>query len=392
MSAWGWRVPFALGAVIGLTVFYLRRRMDESDDFLEHQRELAEIKAGRRPRTRLGMTAIIREYPRGFAIAFGVAIGGGVVFYTYTGYLERYLVSVRGFDKDDVSLMSFAALTVFLVIQPVAGWLADRIGARRVMRIFAVGTMVTTPVIFVVVAHTSSLVVAFASLIVGLVFLACYGGAAATLYADQFPTKVRALGMGMAHSLANAIFGGTTEMLALALRESGHEGVFPWYIVATAGATLLARGLRAAQSPASYLGSTSAGSMPSSSATCSTRMVRTSASRSARVSQRCSMGRRKSTSRVGWPPLPRTSDESGTVPVAQSSGICGASSTAYSTSPRRSAHRRSRSATTSRTSSSNRSRGVGSTGSPGRSGRIAGPRMPRPRRSPRAAVVSRQRA
>ena len=162
------------------------------------------------------------------------------MFYTYTGYLERYLVSVRGFDKDDVSLMSFAALTVFLVIQPGAGWLADRIGARRVMRIFAVGTMVTTPVIFVVVAHTSSLVVAFASLVVGLVFLACYGGAAATLYADQFPTKVRALGMGMAHSLANAIFGGTTEMLGLALRESGHEGVFPWYIVATAGVTLLA--------------------------------------------------------------------------------------------------------------------------------------------------------
>ena len=126
------------------------------------------------------------------------------------------------------------------MIQPAAGWLADRIGARRVMGIFAVGTMVTTPMVFVVIAHTSSLLVAFASLVVGLVFLACYGGAAATLYADQFPTKVRALGMGMAHSLANAIFGGTTEMLALALKESAHEGVFPWYIVATAGATLLA--------------------------------------------------------------------------------------------------------------------------------------------------------
>jgi MHS family alpha-ketoglutarate permease-like MFS transporter len=240
MSEWGWRVPFVLGAIIGLTVFYLRRRMQESDDFLVHQRELAEIKAGRRPRTRLGMTAIIREYPRGFAIAFGVAIGGGVVFYTYTGYLERYLVSARGFDKDDVSLMSFAALAVFLLLQPAAGWLADRIGARRVMGIFAIGTMVTTPVVFVVVAHTSSLLVAFSSLVVGLAFLACYGGSAATLYADQFPTKVRALGMGMSHSLANAIFGGTTEMLALSLKESGHEGLFPWYIVATAGATLLA--------------------------------------------------------------------------------------------------------------------------------------------------------
>ena len=51
MTDWGWRVPFVLGALIGLTVFYLRRRMQESDDFLEHQRELAEIKAGRRPRT-----------------------------------------------------------------------------------------------------------------------------------------------------------------------------------------------------------------------------------------------------------------------------------------------------------------------------------------------------
>ena len=162
------------------------------------------------------------------------------MFYTFTGYLERYLVAARGFDKDDVSLMSFAALVVFLVIQPAAGWLADRIGARRVMAIFAIGSMVTTPVIFVVISHTSSLFVAFLSLVVGIAFLACYGGAAATLYADQFPTKVRALGMGMAHSLANAIFGGTTEMLALALKESGHEGVFPWYIVATAGVTLLA--------------------------------------------------------------------------------------------------------------------------------------------------------
>ena len=186
------------------------------------------------------MTAIIREYPKGFAIAFGVAVGGGVMFYTFTGYLERYLVAARGFDKDDVSLMSFAALVVFLVIQPAAGWLADRIGARRVMAIFAIGSMVTTPVIFAVISHTSSLFVAFLSLVVGIAFLACYGGAAATLYADQFPTKVRALGMGMAHSLANAIFGGTTEMLALALKESGHEAVFPWYIVATAGVTLLA--------------------------------------------------------------------------------------------------------------------------------------------------------
>ena len=322
--------------MIGLTVFYLRRRMEESDDFLAHQRGLAEIKAGRRPRTRHGMTAIIREYPKGFAIAFGVAVGGGVMFYTFTGYLERYLVAARGFDKDDVSLMSFAALVVFLVIQPAAGWLADRIGARRVMAIFAVGTMVSTPVVFVVIAHTSSLLVAFLSLIVGLAFLACYGGAAATLYADQFPTKVRALGMGMAHSLANAIFGGTTEMLALALKESGHEGVFPGTSSRPPGRPCWPwRSCR--QSPASYLGSTSAGSMPSSSATCSTRTVRTSASRSARVSQRCSMGRRKSTSRVGWPPLPRRSDESGTVPDAQSSGICGASSTAYSTRPSRSA-------------------------------------------------------
>jgi hypothetical protein len=93
--------------------------------------------------------------------------------------------------------------------------------------------MITTVPVFAVIGHTSSLLVAFACLLVGLVFLAGYGGSAAALYADQFPTKVRALGMGVAHSLANAIFGGTTEALALWLKESGHEALLPWYVVAT---------------------------------------------------------------------------------------------------------------------------------------------------------------
>ena len=97
-------------------------------------------------------------------------------------------------------------------------------------------------------------------------------------------------------------------------------------------------------------------SMPSSSATCSTTTVSTIASRSVRVSQRCSIGRRKSTSRVGVAPVPRTSDDSGTVPGSQSSGICGVSSTAYSTRPSRSCQRSSMSVTMSRTRSSKRSR------------------------------------
>ena len=96
---------------------------------------------------------------------------------------------------------------------------------------------------------------------------------------------------------------------------------------------------------------------------------------------RCSMGRRNTTSRVGVVPLPRTSEASGTRSVSQSSGICGASSTAYSTSPRCSCQRSSSSVTTSSTSASKRSRRVRSSGVPGSRGRTAGPRIPRPRRS-----------
>jgi MHS family alpha-ketoglutarate permease-like MFS transporter len=239
LTEWGWRVPFVLGALIGLVVFYLRRNMAESQAFVEHQRELADVAAGLRPQMRLGMASVIKEYPRGFAIAAGVAIGGAVAFYTYTGYLQKYLVNSAGFDKDDVAPVTLGALVVFLVLQPLAGWLADRYGARRVMATFAAGIMVVTVPIFTVVAHTSSLLVVFLATVLGIVFLAGFGGSATAIYSEMFPTKVRAVGMGVAHSLSTAIFGGTTETLALSLKESGHEALFPWYVVAAAAATLV---------------------------------------------------------------------------------------------------------------------------------------------------------
>ena len=243
LQAWGWRVPFVLGAALGLTVFYLRRRMQESDAYVEHQRELAEVAAGRRPATRLGMTAIVKEYPKQFAAAFALTVGGSVAFYAYTTYLQKYLVNSAGFDRDDVSVVGFAALTVFLVLQPVAGWLADRFGRRSVMAAFAAGTMVATVPIFTLAGRTSSLLVAFGLMVLGLVFLAGFSGAAAAINAELFPTKVRALGMGVAHSLATAIFGGTTESIALALKDAGRESLFPWYVVGAAAVTLVTMAL-----------------------------------------------------------------------------------------------------------------------------------------------------
>jgi MHS family alpha-ketoglutarate permease-like MFS transporter len=228
LAAWGWRVPFALGAALGLTVFYLRRHMGESDAHLEQQ-------ASRAVRQR-GMSVLWRDHRRQLGVAVAISTGGSVAWYTYTTYLPKFLVNSAGLDKNDVALVGFAALVVLMVLQPLAGLLADRFGRRALLAISAVGTIVVTVPIFTLAQHTTNLFAVFGLMVLGLFFLAGFLGAPAEL----FPTHLRALGLGVGHSIATAAFGGTVETVALELKQLGLGGVFPWYVVVTACVMLAA--------------------------------------------------------------------------------------------------------------------------------------------------------
>ncbi|MFJ8930032.1 MFS transporter [Streptomyces sp. NPDC102364] len=233
LAGWGWRIPFVVGAVAGLTVMYLRRTMEESEHF---QKEQARATDGERK----GLVALFKEYPRQLLAVFGLAIGGTVAFYTYTTYLQKYLVNTAGIPKSTVTVIGFAALFVYMLLQPLVGALSDRVGRRPVMFGFSIGCMVLTVPVMTFLGHTSNPWVAFLLMTLALAFVTGYSALAAIVKAEMFPTKVRALGVGLPHALVTATFGGLTEPIALALKQNGHETVFFWYVTGCVALTLLA--------------------------------------------------------------------------------------------------------------------------------------------------------
>ena len=62
---------------------------------------------------------------------FALAIGGTVPFYTFTTYLQKYMVNTAGIPKETASVINFAALFLFMCLQPIAGALSDRIGRTQ---------------------------------------------------------------------------------------------------------------------------------------------------------------------------------------------------------------------------------------------------------------------
>ena len=129
MYSWGWRIPFFIGAAASLVVLYLRRTMDEST-FFEAEKEAEQKAAESGQKVRKGLSALLREYPVQLFVVFALAIGGTVSFYTWTTYMQKYLVNTSGISKPTASLIVFSALFVFMFLQPIAGALSDRVGRR----------------------------------------------------------------------------------------------------------------------------------------------------------------------------------------------------------------------------------------------------------------------
>lgn len=231
MNNWGWRIPFFIGAAGALIVMWLRRSMDESEQF---RAEAAEPAAGQRgepkPPPARGSLRMLLQYPRECLLVMGLTLGGTVAFYTYTTYMQKFMINTSGISKGTVAWINFIALLVFVVLQPLAGALSDRIGRRKLLIFFGVaGTLLTVP-IMTVLAHTTNVLAAFALMMLALVIITGYTSINAIVKAELFPTKIRALGVGLPYALTVAIFGGTAETIALALKKANHESVYFWYV------------------------------------------------------------------------------------------------------------------------------------------------------------------
>ncbi|MFJ2605299.1 MFS transporter [Streptomyces sp. NPDC091279] len=234
MDAWGWRVAFVVGAAGAVVVLWLRRGMDESESFERAAAEEDADRAGGGPAR--GSLRMLLSYPRQCLTVVGLTMGGTLFFYTYTTYLQKFMVNTSGIAKPTAAWINFCALLVFVVLQPVMGLLSDRVGRRPMLIAFGVlGTVVVVPSL-TLLSRTSDPVYAFLLMLVPLAVSSLYTSISAVVKAELFPTAIRALGVGLPYALTVAVFGGTAEYIALWFKDAGHEN---WYFFYVTGCVLI---------------------------------------------------------------------------------------------------------------------------------------------------------
>ena len=230
LDDWGWRIPFAIGAVLALVVFRIRRGLAETASYAEAQR------AGT-PRS--GLLLLLREHPREALLVIALTAGGTLAFYAYSIYMQKFLVNTSGFSRETASAINAVTLLGFMLLQPLAGALSDRIGRRPLMIGFGLaGTLGTWP-IFSTLAQTRDPLVAGLLVMAALVIVTGYTAINAVVKAELFPAHVRTLGVALPYALANTLFGGTAEYVALRFKQAGWEQGFYAYVTAMCAVSLV---------------------------------------------------------------------------------------------------------------------------------------------------------
>jgi MHS family alpha-ketoglutarate permease-like MFS transporter len=220
LHSWGWRIPFGIGAVLAITTMYLRRSLQESASFNDETKPVA---------TR-GTLKALMAHPKAVFTVMGLTLGGTVAFYTFTTYMQKFLVNTSGFSKAEATLISTLTLVIFMLLQPLFGYLSDRVGRKPLLIAFGVcGTLFTVPILLGL-GHTKSFDTAFLLIMAALIITSGYTSINAVVKAELFPANVRALGVGFPYAVAVSLFGGTAEYIALSFKDSGHQEWFYWYV------------------------------------------------------------------------------------------------------------------------------------------------------------------
>jgi len=215
LTAWGWRIPFFIGAALALVALYLRRSLAETRE--GHEKEA-------------GTFGELAKHWRAFCVVLAYTAGGSLSFYTFTTYMQKYLVNTAGMPKTTASEVMTWVLLVYMLIQPLFGALSDKIGRKANMILYSgIGMVMTVPLMSYLGVNKDPWL-AFALITLALAVISFYTGISGIVKAELFPTNVRALGVGLAYALANATFGGTAEFVALWFKDAGMESTFFWYV------------------------------------------------------------------------------------------------------------------------------------------------------------------
>ena len=218
---WGWRIPFAIGAVLTFGVFYLQGNIHETKAY-----EAASAK----PVATEGKWSQLIRHPKALLMVVGLTMGGTLAFYTAIVYMQKYLINSGGISNQDATLITFVALLFFALMQPLFGAVSDRIGRRPLLIGFGVLGVCTTVPLMTAISNATSNWTILGLLVLYLLIISLYSSISVVVKAEIFPAEVRVIGAGLPHAITVALFGGTAEYVALWFKSIGLEMWFFWYV------------------------------------------------------------------------------------------------------------------------------------------------------------------
>jgi MFS transporter, MHS family, alpha-ketoglutarate permease len=220
LRAWGWRIPFFIGALLAVFTAVMRRSLEETEAF----------KAARKAAAPQPVLRSLLRYPREVLLVIGLTAGGTAAFYTFTTYMQTFVHLTIGLSEKTTTIVIFASLVFALALQPLYGALSDRIGRKPLLLFFGIAGTLTTVPILSALQQTRSPFVVFLLICAAWIFTAGYTSINAIVKAELFPTSVRATGVGLPYALTVSIFGGSAGAVALQFKQMGHENWFYYYL------------------------------------------------------------------------------------------------------------------------------------------------------------------
>lgn len=229
LGSFGWRIPFLIGGLLGLLGLWLRRSLEETEQFEQNK-----VKAERLHRPLL-MT--LKEHPKAVGRLVGFTMLSTLCYYTFFSALTPFAVKNRGVDAVDVFLALSIATVLFIALQYPMGALSDRFGRKPQLLVWSAATAVlVVPLSSLIRPGLTGPLVVFC---VGLGLYTMMTSIAPAAMSELFPTELRGLGIGAWYNLTVALFGGTAPLVIAWLAGRGMSDVYFYYVAAGAGIAFL---------------------------------------------------------------------------------------------------------------------------------------------------------
>ena len=226
--AWGWRIPFLCGFILGPIGYYLRKKVAETPAF---ERTVETKRVERSP-----LRVALQEFGGRMLQAFGLSIVGCIANFIFVVYLVAYAINTMHLPPGAAFSCAVASGLVVVVLTPFVGALSDRIGRRPLILACAVLNLVFDYPLFLLAIRGGTFQSLLLALVCNAAFQALYTGTIPSILAEMFPTRVRYTALSVSYGFAVVLFGGFAPLISTWLVEQTGNPFAPAFYVMTGGA------------------------------------------------------------------------------------------------------------------------------------------------------------